>query len=138
MGLYEGTIDKHHLPDRNPHAFQAMQKLKARVLYAVDGQSPPQFALSALEHVLGLGAKCRAKAKAEDEEEEEGKEEEEEEIQTAYPVGTIVHSAKVIEVIQDHGLAIEVDPGIYGFVHVCCFYFANFSGAHFSSSFFNS
>lgn len=103
LGYFDGTIDLHHLPTRNPSKkYKVGQKVKARVLYELPAASPPKFALSLADHVLALQTK-----KAEGSH-----------ISESYPIGTILDNVKVVGVEGEHGVTVEVTPDVTGFVHV--------------------
>lgn len=103
LGYFDGTIDLHHLPTRDPsNKYKVGQKVKARVLYELPAASPPKFALSLAYHVLSLQTK-----------QSEGSN-----ISESYPIGTILDSVKVVGVDGEHGVTVEVTPDITGFVHV--------------------
>jgi len=103
LGYFDGTIDLHHLPTRDPSAkYKVGQKVKARVLYELPAASPPKFALSLADHVLTLQTK-----------QVEGSR-----ISELYPIGTILDSVKVVGVEGEHGVTVEITPDVTGFVHV--------------------
>ena len=103
LGYFDGTIDLHHLPTRNPsETYQVGQKVKARVLYELPAASPPKFALSLADHVLSLQTK-----------QAEGSH-----LSEAYPIGMILDSVKVVGVEGEHGVTVEVVHDITGFIHV--------------------
>lgn len=103
LGYFDGTIDLHHLPTRDPSKkYKLGQKVKARVLYELAAVSPPKFALSLADHVLALHTKRT----------------EESHISESYPIGTILDSVKVVGVEGEHGVTVEVTPDITGFIHV--------------------
>lgn len=103
LGYFDGTIDLHHLPTRDPSKkYKVGQKVKARVLYELPAASPPKFALSLADHVLTLQKK-----------QVEGSH-----ISESYPIGTILDSVKVVGVESEHGVTVETAPEITGFVHV--------------------
>ena len=79
--------------------------IRSRILYDVSGSSPPQFALSAKEHIVNLDVK-RPNSAAE------------KTIQNAYPVGTILPSVKVKRVEPERGLIVAVGDDLDGFIHV--------------------
>jgi len=103
LGYFDGTIDLHHLPTRDPsEKYKVGQKVKARVLYELPAASPPRFALSLADHVLALQTK-----------QAEGSD-----ISEPYPIGTILDGVKVVGVEGEHGVTVEVTPDVTGFVHV--------------------
>lgn len=103
LGYFDGTIDLHHLPTRDPSKkYKVGQKLKARVLYELPAASPPKFALSLADHVLTLQTK-QAEGSL---------------ISESYPIGTILDSVKVVGIEGEHGVTVEVTPDVTGFVHV--------------------
>ncbi|KAF7981179.1 hypothetical protein HWV62_34965 [Athelia sp. TMB] len=106
LGFFEGTVDQISL--RTGKTYKVGQKIKARVLYDVPATSPPKFALTLAEHVIGLEAKHTKGAGGKDRVT----------LQEGYPIGTIFEEAKVASVEQERGLMIEVEPGVQGFVHI--------------------
>ena len=103
LGYFDGTIDLHHLPTRDPpKRYKVGQKVKARVLYELTASSPPKFALSLAEHVLGLQTK-----------QVEGSH-----IRESYPIGTTLDGVKIVGVEGEHGVIVEITPNVTGFVHV--------------------
>ena len=103
LGYFDGTIDLHHLPTRDPsEKYKVGQKVKARVLYELPASSPPKFALSLADHVLSLQTK-QTKGSG---------------MSELYPIGTILDSVKIVGVEGEHGVAVEVMPNVTGFVHV--------------------
>lgn len=103
LGYFDGTIDLHHLPTRDPSKkYKVGQKVKARVLYELPAASPPKFALSLADHVLTLQTK-RAEGSL---------------ISEAYPIGTILDNVKIVGAEGEHGVTVEVTPDVTGFVHV--------------------
>jgi rRNA biogenesis protein RRP5 len=103
LGYFDGTVDEFHLPPNTSYTIG--KKLKARVLYHFSS-SPPRFALSLAEHVLGLRLRRVGDETSFN-------------IQEAYPIGTSLECAKVLKTEQERGLVVEVLPGLEGFVHVC-------------------
>lgn len=109
LGFFEGTVDQLHLRhDATEKTYKVGKKVKARVLYDFSA-TPPRFALSLAEHVLGLGVR-RLKR--------DTKPSTSPGIQEAYPVGTVLNDLKVLRVETERGLILEVEPGLEGFVHV--------------------
>ena len=103
LGYFDGTIDLHHLPTRDPSKeYKVGQKVKARILYELPAASPPKFALSLADHVLTLQTK-----------QAEGSH-----ISESYPIGTILDSVKIVGVEGEHGVTVEVTPDVIGFIHV--------------------
>ena len=104
LGSFVGTIDLYHLPrNLDPGDFKEGSKLQVRVLYDVPGTSPPQYALSANEHIVGLRSE---------------KENDSMNIPNRYPIGTILPSVKVKRVEAERGIVVNIDEGPDGFVHV--------------------
>jgi len=107
LGFFEGTVDQVHLK-REGKAYQVGKKVRARILYEYSS-SPPRFALALVDHLTNLSAPCikskevPAQTKS---------------IQEAFPLGTIIESAKVLRVEAERGIIVEVQPGVEGFVHV--------------------
>src|SRR4051812_26590267 len=57
LGFFEGTVDQFHLlPGPVEKSYKTGRKVKARVLYTTSS-TPPRFALSLAEHVVGLTAR---------------------------------------------------------------------------------
>jgi len=103
LGYFDGTIDLHHLPTRDPSKkYKVGQKVKARVLYELPAASPPKFALSLADHVINLQTK-QVKGSH---------------ISEPYPIGMILDSVKVVGVEGEHGVTVEVAPDVTGFIHV--------------------
>jgi rRNA biogenesis protein RRP5 len=103
LGFFEGTIDLFHLlPGSLEDQYKVGKKIKARILYDITASSPPRFALSLAEHVVGLDVKRTTDVP----------------LQEAYPIGTILDAVKVTVVEAERGLSVEVEPGVSGFVHV--------------------
>ena len=103
LGYFDGTIDLHHLPMRDPQKkYKAGQKVKARVLYEYGAASPPKFALSLVDHVINLQTK-QVKGSH---------------ISESYPIGMILDNVKVVGVEGEHGVTVEVTPDVTGFIHV--------------------
>lgn len=110
LGFFAGTIDSSHLPVRDPtESFKIGESLKARVLYAVHGATPPQFSLSLLDHVLKLDQKLATRASRTSP------------IQEFFPVGVVFEHARVVKVEAERGLIVDLGDGIKGFVHVHLF-----------------
>ena len=110
LGYFEGTIDQFHL-SADASSYKVGKKLKARVLYS-HGASPPRFALSLKDHIIGLDTKYVQTDNASTFSD----------IQVAYPVGTILESVKVLRTEPERGLVVGVQPGLEGFVHASrCF-----------------
>ncbi|TFY72409.1 hypothetical protein EVG20_g579 [Dentipellis fragilis] len=108
LGYFGGTIDKLHLPPGDPaDNFKLGKKIKARVLHSIPGAASPRFALSLADHILKMKVKSS-----------ENKTENSSAIQEAYPIGTILESAKVVEVVSERGLLVEVQPEVQGFIHI--------------------
>ena len=104
LGYFDGTIDLHHLPTRDPSTkYKVGQKVKARVLYELPAASPPKFALSLSDHVLSLRSK-----------QTEGSP-----VSESYPIGTTLDSVKIVGVEGEHGVTVEVNSDATGFIHVC-------------------
>lgn len=108
LGFFDGIVDSFHLPPGDPTTlFKIGQKIKARVLYEIPGNSPPRFSLSLSPHILALDVKH---SEVEDKAAPTIKE--------AYPIGTILEAVRVVRVETERGLVVEVRPGIQGFIHV--------------------
>ncbi|KIJ46379.1 hypothetical protein M422DRAFT_66742 [Sphaerobolus stellatus SS14] len=103
LGYFEGTIDASHLPsgDGAPR-FKLGQKIKARVLWDMIVSEPRKFALSLLPHILELEVP-HIKGQT---------------LSDAFPIGTILDAIKVIQVEPERGLALEVQEGLLGYVHI--------------------
>lgn len=107
LGFYEGTVDRYHLIPGDPEEnYKVGKKVKARILYRLDTSSPPRFALSLAPHVIHMGTKRV------DEDQNSAN------LQDAFPIGTTVDAARVTRVESEHGLVVEVQPGLEGFVHI--------------------
>ncbi|KAF9566135.1 nucleic acid-binding protein [Agrocybe pediades] len=107
LGFFDGTIDRIHL-EEDPASHKLGKKVKARILYDYSA-SPPKFALALSNHIVKLSARSGDDLKEED----KGKS-----IQELYPVGTLIDTAKVVQLETERGLIVEVAPGIRGFVHI--------------------
>ena len=107
LGFFTGTIDSSHLPVRDPtEDYKIGEKIKARVLYAVHGATPPQFSLSLLDHVLKLNTKmvtCASQTSS---------------MQESFPVGVTFEHAKVVKVEAERGLRVDLGNELEGYVHV--------------------
>lgn len=111
LGFFDGVVDAFHLPPGDPTTlYKIGQKIKARVLYEIPGNSPPRFSLSLSPHILGLDVKHS-----------EVKDKVVPTIKEAYPIGTILEAVRVARVEAERGLVVEVRPGIQGFIHVGLF-----------------
>lgn len=107
LGYFDGTIDLHHLPTKNPSKkYKVGQKVKSRVLYQLPSASPPKFALSLADHVLNLQTK-----------QAEGSH-----MPVSYPIGTFLDSVKIVGVEGEHGVTAEITPDVTGFIHVGVYY----------------
>ncbi|TDL28208.1 nucleic acid-binding protein [Rickenella mellea] len=110
LGFFLGTIDLHHLPSRNTETeFKVGQKIKARILYDVQGTNPPQFSLTLLEHILALDVKGTKPRSAS---------ERTQPVQESFAIGTTLDSVKVVGVDTEQGLVVAVEPGIEGYIHI--------------------
>lgn len=107
LGFFEGTVDPVHLK-KGGKAYQVGKKVRARILYEYSS-SPPRFALALVDHLTNLSAPC-IKSKELPAETKS--------IQEAFPLGTIIESAKVLRVETERGIIVEVQPGVEGFVHI--------------------
>ncbi|KAL0951450.1 hypothetical protein HGRIS_008139 [Hohenbuehelia grisea] len=108
LGFFDGTVEQSHMnPDPSGKTYKIGKKIKARVLYDYS-VSPPKFALSLKEHILKLKGRTVIKEGTSDTVE----------LFEAYPVGTIIKSAKVLRLEQERGLFLEVTPGVEGFAHI--------------------
>ena len=126
LGFFEGTIDQFHL-GADVASYKVGKKLKARVLYSY-GSSPPRFALSLKDHIVGLDTKYVQSENASTPSD----------VQAAYPIGTILQNIKVLRTEPERGLIVSVQPGLEGFVHASRFLSSNiFTTAHLLSDFAN-
>ncbi|KAJ6574923.1 hypothetical protein B0H19DRAFT_619152 [Mycena capillaripes] len=109
LGFFDGTVDQFHLrPDASEKTYKIGKKVKARVLYDFS-TTPPRFALTLSEHVLGLGVQ---KIKA-------GKTASSPSMQEAYPIGAILEAAKVVRLEAERGVVVDFDSGaLQGFTHI--------------------
>lgn len=104
LGSFVGTVDLYHLPcGKGPGDYKEGSKLQVRVLYDVPGTSPPQFAMSAKEHIVGLNF-------------ERG--DDFMDVPNRYPIGNIFPSVQVKRVETERGLVVGIDENLDGFVHV--------------------
>ncbi|KAJ7431840.1 hypothetical protein B0H11DRAFT_839096 [Mycena galericulata] len=110
LGFFDGTVDQFHLrPDPTEKLYKIGKKVKGRVLYDFS-TTPPRFALTLSEHVLGLGVQ---KIKG------DKKHTTPQIMQDAYPIGTILEAVKVARIEPERGIVVEIDSGsLQGFVHI--------------------
>lgn len=117
LGYFDGTIDEYHLPPGDPtDKFKAGKKVKARVLYEIQGTSPPRFALSLASHIISLEQRSISA----------GGDRESTSIEEAYPIGTTLDAVKIVKVEAERGLLVDLQEGVQGFVHVGGFIFQTF------------
>lgn len=81
-------------------------QIKARVLWDMVASEPRKFVLSLLPHVLDLNPTGIKEL-----------------LQDTFPIGTIFETLQVVKVDPEHGLVMQVQDGIRGFVHVSFFSF---------------
>jgi len=101
MGMLDATIDKTHIGSTS---IAENKLLTARITAAFPAAEPRRVTLSVLPHVLDLEVAKTATGQSP---------------LDALPVGFIVESTKVTEVVEDQGLYVDVGvEGVRGFVHV--------------------
>jgi rRNA biogenesis protein RRP5 len=103
FGSFDATIDLYHFPaNKTPGDFRIGQKVKARVLYDLSGTSPPHYALSLKENVVGMFSL-----------EKDGSP-----FWEKYPIGTMLNAVKVKRVEAERGLIVGIEQELEGHVHV--------------------
>jgi len=107
LGFFDATADEFHVPSNPAKAFKIGQKVKARVLYEIPGNSPPRFSVSLLDHIVNLEEKLATRGISD-----------RATVPSAYPIGTILDDVKVKRVESERGLVVEVQPHLDGFIHV--------------------
>lgn len=105
LGFFDATADEYHqsMASEPP---QVGQKINVRVLYNIPGTSPPRFSVTLSDHHLALQEKTIPG------------DAEEPSFLNAFPIGTVLEAVKVVRVEQEHGLLMQVQPCLHGFVHV--------------------
>ncbi|KZT35635.1 nucleic acid-binding protein [Sistotremastrum suecicum HHB10207 ss-3] len=99
LGSFEGTVDVFHLSTPlDSSAVKSGSKVKARILYDVQGSNPPRFALSMNPHIVSLDPI--------------------QSLEETYPVGLVLDDVKVVHVDSEWGLIAEISDTVRGFVHI--------------------
>jgi rRNA biogenesis protein RRP5 len=106
LGFFDATADLYHLvPGDVEENYKLGEKVNVRVLYRLDASTPPRFAVSLAPHILQMDLKNVG--------ESEGSA-----LGEAFPIGTALEAVRVVRVEAEHGLVVEVRPGVEGFIHV--------------------
>jgi len=107
LGFFDATADEFHVPANPDTPFKIGQKVKARILYEIPGNSPPRFSVSLLDHIINMEEKLATQDMSDHIA-----------VPLAFPIGTILNGVRVKRVESERGLIVEVQPHLDGFIHV--------------------